>query len=445
MTIDQAAFNQIANTLARHFDSLYYVEIETGEFVQFLPSRSMEDISFPDSGADFFALAQENARRFVHPAEQEAMLLMYDKSRIRENLAATDSISMICRGVLNGKVSHLRHIMLRCDDGEHVICCLENIDDEIKEKEEQERNLQSAELMARRDELTGIKNKNAFAEQAALLDQRIKEGVQYLPFGIVMCDVNDLKRINDTRGHSFGDEVIQRTSRMICNVFKHSPVYRVGGDEFAVILSDYDYDHRETLLQELRDESDANTRSRSGPTVASGMAVFEPGRDENVNAVFERADSLMYENKKIIKSRKLMEGFRKLESLDTPIPDERRRLLDSLFGALYTVAGEGYVYINDMRYDFSRWSLSLIYDFGLKSQYMYHAGLIWQDYIHPDDKEVYKEAVDAALNGNAELRPIHYRARRTDGSYVLLATRCFVLSDKDGEPEYFGGIIIPKA
>ena len=139
-----------------------------------------------------------------------------------------------------------------------------------------------------------------------------------------------------------------------------------------------------------------------------------------------------------------MEGFRKMNLLDKPIPDERKRLLDGFFGALYTVAGEGYVYINDMRYDFSRWSMPLIYDFGLSSQYMYHAGLIWQDYIHPDDKEIYKEAVDAALNGSGELRPIHYRARRPDGSYVLLATRCFVVCDSEGDPEYFGGIIIPK-
>lgn len=444
MTIDQAAFNQIATTLARHFDSLYYVEIETGNFIRFLPSHSRENVAFPAQGDDFFALACSMADSFVHPSDLEAVTRMYDRSRIHEILSGTGSVSTICRGIYGGKVKHVRHVMMKCEDDKHVICCLENIDDEMREKQEQQRNLQTAERMARRDELTGIRNQNAYAEQAAVIDARIADGASFIPFGIVMCDVNDLKHINDTRGHSFGDEAIQRASRMICNVYKHSPVYRVGGDEFVVFISDYDYDHRDELLTELREESDANARSRSGPTVASGMAVFEAGRDSCTASVYERADKLMYENKNEIKSRKLLEGFRKMNSLDTPIPDERRRLLDSLFGALYTVVGEGYVYINDMRYDFSRWSLSLIYDFGLKSQYMYHADRIWQDYIHPDDKEIYKEAVDAALNGNAELRSIHYRARRTDGIYVLLTTRCFVMCDKDGEPEYFGGIIIPK-
>ena len=138
------------------------------------------------------------------------------------------------------------------------------------------------------------------------------------------------------------------------------------------------------------------------------------------------------------------DGFMNMNKIDTPITDERRRLLDGLFDAMYTIAGSGYVYLNDMKYDFSRWSLSLIDDFGMESEYMYHADKIWQEYIHPDDLSAYKEAVDAVLSGDAEVRPVVYRARKKDGTYVLLSTRGFVLSDRDGNPDYFGGIIIVK-
>ena len=55
-----------------------------------------------------------------------------------------------------------------------------------------------------------------------------------------MCDVNDLKRFNDTRGHSFGDEMLRRSCRMICEIFKNSQVYRNGGDEFVVVLTGED-------------------------------------------------------------------------------------------------------------------------------------------------------------------------------------------------------------
>ena len=338
----------------------------------------------------------------------------------------------------------MRHIDIMCEDKKHIIVCNENVEEEFRKKQEQEQNLRSVQRLARRDGLTGIRNKKAFTEASDDIDVNLQNGEKERSFGIVMCDINDLKRINDTRGHSFGDEVIQRASRMICEVYKHSPVYRIGGDEFAVILSENDYDRREILLARLKEESLANKRSRTGPTVACGMAIYEPDKDACFNDVFERADAYMYENKRELKAGKTLEDFRKMDDLERLIPDERKRLLDGMFGALLTVAGDGYVYLNDMKYDFSRWSLSLIDDFGLESEYMYHADNVWLDYIHPDDINIYRDAVDAVLCGDAELRQIWYRARRADGTYAILTTRGFVLSDKEGNPEYFGGIMLEQ-
>ena len=298
--------------------------------------------------------------------------------------------------------------------------------------------------MARLDELTGVRNKNAFKEYISSIDEKLEGGMDQEPFAIVMCDVNDLKLINDTRGHSFGDEVIQRASRMVCGVFAHSPVFRVGGDEFAVVLKDRDYEERENLFSRLKEESLANKRSRSGPVVACGKAEYDPEKDKKVNDVYERADEQMYIVKKEMKSVHLIDGFANMDRVEKLIPDERRRLLDGMFGALYTVAGEGYVYLNDMRYDFSRWSISLVDDFNLESEYMYHADRIWQNYVHPEDLQVYRKAVDTAICGNAQVTPIYYRARMADGTYVMLTTRAFILSDSDGNPDYFGGIIIPQ-
>ena len=102
------------------------------------------------------------------------------------------------------------------------------------------------------------------------------------------------------------------------------------------------------------------------------------------------------------------------------------------------------MYLNDMRYDFSRWSISLVDDFNLESEYMYHADRIWQNYVHPEDLQVYRKAVDTAICGNAQVTPFYYRARMADGTYVMLTTRAFILSDSDGNPDYFGGIIIPQ-
>ena len=97
-----------------------------------------------------------------------------------------------------------------------------------------------------------------------------------------------------------------------------------------------------------------------------------------------------------------------------------------------------------MRYDFSRWSLSLVNDFGMKSEYMYHADSVWQEYIHPEDVEAYRKAVDAVICSDSDVQSLYYRACKADGTYVLLSTRGFVLNDSKGKPDYFGGIIIPQ-
>ncbi len=331
-----------------------------------------------------------------------------------------------------------------CEDREHIIYCMENIEEEYREKIEQSRNLKSAERMARRDGLTGIKNKTAFSERADLINNNIKTQAKDYQFGVIVFDINNLKHLNDTRGHSFGDEAIQKASRMICNIFQHSPVFRIGGDEFVAILTGDDYEQRKQLLTVFRNESNANGRYRSGPVVASGMAVYDCENDESFSDVFTRADRHMYENKNELKSKHVLDSFKDMEKLNMPISDERKRMLDSLFGALLTVSDGGYVYLNDMRYDFSRWSLPLVDDFELKSEYMYHADSIWKDYIHPDDMQTYQDAVEAVLHGDRMMRPIYYRARKADGKYVLLTTRGFVLNDSNGDPEYFGGIIIEK-
>jgi len=443
MNIDQGAFGQVATTLAKQFDSLYYVDIESDHFIEFFHSQMLAEMNLPEQGADFFAFLSEQARRVVHPDDLEYVLQLIDKEALLAKLSENNSSLIVCRFVLGGQIKHICHLSVMCEDGKHILGCIKNIEGEFQEREEQEALLTSVERLARLDELTGVKNKNAFTEYVNEIEEKIGSGNTDLEFGVVMCDINDLKLINDTRGHYFGDESIQRACRMICEIYENSMVYRVGGDEFAVILSGEDYERRKPLLNKLRRESEVNDRTRSGPVLACGMSVFDPDIDKSFYEVYERADAKMYLNKSELKNGKQTERIRRPLG-NFGIPDERRRKLDSIFGALYTVAGDGYVFLTDLKYDFSRWSLSLVNDFGLPSEYMYHVEKTWEYCIHPDDVGRYREVVEAVLQGNSVLYSISYRARRTDGVYVALKPRGFVLSDNNGVPEYFGGIIIPQ-
>jgi len=119
------------------------------------------------------------------------------------------------------------------------------------------------------------------------------------PFAIVMMDVNDLKKINDTAGHQAGDQYLRTACKTICNIFKHSPVFRIGGDEFVVISQNNDYTHIDELLEKMR-EYNLNAARNEGITIACGMARFE--HDACVADVLNRADRSMYENKKMLKA-----------------------------------------------------------------------------------------------------------------------------------------------
>ena len=149
------------------------------------------------------------------------------------------------------------------------------------------------------DSMTGVRNKHAFAMQESEIESKIVEE-QAEDFGIVVGDVNGLKRINDTLGHKAGDEYIRAASRMLCEYYSHSPVFRIGGDEFVMILQGQDYENRDSILAEINREIEGNIGSND-VVISLGMAVFERGKDQSFHEVFKRADDLMYKRKEQLK------------------------------------------------------------------------------------------------------------------------------------------------
>ncbi|MBQ9411693.1 MAG: diguanylate cyclase [Oscillospiraceae bacterium] len=151
------------------------------------------------------------------------------------------------------------------------------------------------------DDLTGVKSKHAYVEAVERLDRRIRDGA-VTEFAMVLFDLNDLKRINDTRGHDAGDRYIREACSIICTRFKHSPVYRIGGDEFVAILEGTDYETRGEAMAAFEKEMDENL-DQGKLTVASGAACFDPAADVSSQTVFRRADKRMYQRKEQMKEK----------------------------------------------------------------------------------------------------------------------------------------------
>jgi diguanylate cyclase (GGDEF)-like protein len=153
--------------------------------------------------------------------------------------------------------------------------------------------------IAYQDSLTKVKNKAAYMKTKNTLNRSILTCTA--KFGIVMIDLNRLKRMNDTYGHKHGDSYIVACAKLICEVFAYSPVFRIGGDEFVVVLEGRDYDNRDTLVNRLTNQFNKLSSDESLPpwerlSAAIGAAVYTE-TDHTVDAVFKRADERMYANK----------------------------------------------------------------------------------------------------------------------------------------------------
>ena len=161
-------------------------------------------------------------------------------------------------------------------------------------------NVSKLNVLAHQDSLTHVKNKTAYDKYVEILNAKIKG--QTAKFAIVMIDLNHLKLINDTYGHEHGNDYLMGSCSIICDIFQHSPVFRIGGDEFVVILERRDYEERDTFYQKLTqifgDESQYEGKEPWLKfSAAAGMAVFNPDTDSSADDVFKKADKIMYDNK----------------------------------------------------------------------------------------------------------------------------------------------------
>ena len=158
--------------------------------------------------------------------------------------------------------------------------------------------------LAHKDALTGLKNKAAYNEDTAKLDANIAEG--HAAFAIIMIDVNYLKRVNDTYGHERGNEYLINAAKLACTIFGEELVYRIGGDEFVVILDgdklarcEQDVAAIRAVIEKLR--ADTKLEPWEKVSAAIGVSYYTSG-DKTAEEVFKRADADMYRNKLAMKA-----------------------------------------------------------------------------------------------------------------------------------------------
>lgn len=288
------------NALAGNYLCVFAVDPETDRYLRYSSTDKFDVFGLPEEGEDFFGVSRAEGRAVVHPDDLERYLDLFNKPNVLSAIERNGIFTLRYRLVIGGKPTHvqLKAAMIDEKDGPRLIVGISNIDTVVHQEEEYAKRLTQAQSQANQDALTGVKNRHAFLNAEEQLDRQIEEQPQ-LEFALVIFDVNDLKQVNDARGHQAGDQHLRNACKAICDIFKHSPVFRIGGDEFAVVAQGGDYDCIDELLEKVAEHNAAAARTEK-PIIACGMARYDD--DGSVAPVFERADLAMYDNKADLKA-----------------------------------------------------------------------------------------------------------------------------------------------
>lgn len=170
-----------------------------------------------------------------------------------------------------------------------------------KERDCFRKNSSQINDIAYRDPLTGVGNSAAYREAVMKLNGKIRKSIP--KFTVIVFDINNLKKVNDGYGHNFGDILITSASKLIRETFEPNGIYRIGGDEFCVILEDDNAAMYNELLSDFAksvERFNNSAQARLPVSVASGYSQYTSD-DDNYMSVFRRADSSMYHNKEEMK------------------------------------------------------------------------------------------------------------------------------------------------
>lgn len=153
------------------------------------------------------------------------------------------------------------------------------------------------------DSLTGLKNKNCYLSYV----KKYKDcnDSEHMEYAVVVFDLNFLKRANDEYGHETGDKLIKFAGQYICKAFPHSPVFRIGGDEYTAIIEGDSYSSKEELCKQFEEGL------KKLPPVAGNLylSISFGAACHNIDGatydeVFKCADERMYDYKKEMKAER---------------------------------------------------------------------------------------------------------------------------------------------
>lgn len=250
------------------------------------------------AGAGIMALAIMEIRRMITNPLQSITAAVtnfkYDSESDRyNNLATIENLNLNTRN----EIGTLYDALLMSEkDSLYYMSNFKKAENEIHDKDEK---IDELGTLALRDAMTHVGNKTAYTQKLSEIQDSDK-------YAVVFMDVNNLKMINDTYGHDAGDTYIKGCCKVLCDVYEHSPVFRIGGDEFAALLRERDYENREELFREITETFAVIWEEKEDDPVhrfSGSIGMADSTDHETVKETIQAADEAMYRSKNRFKEK----------------------------------------------------------------------------------------------------------------------------------------------
>lgn len=398
----------------------------------------------------------------IYIMELESYKILYMNQALRKEFQLENPIGKICWQVLqrdmNGPCDFCRIPEILEGDGDSCLWSqLNSVTgrvyqnyDRIVEKNGKQYFIRSASDVtnlallsenATQDELTSMLNRRTGQKRLEEMLQQARTESKVLT--LVLCDLNELKQINDLYGHLEGDRVLRYVADILKEqVSAEDLLYRLSGDEF--VLAFYGKDQAqvekkvENIQYRLRMERERHAIFY-GVSCSCGIVEEFPEDGHTLNELIAAVDRRMYEQK-----RKYHIDREKAKLFAPTSPKELASFSynkDRLYEALCASADD-YPFVGNMKTKVFRYPPAMVKEFGLPGEIVENAAAFWSELIHPEDEEVFLVSNQEIADGRAESHDIEYRAKNVHGEWIWLRCRGRMIRGSDGKPDLFAGFII---
>lgn len=291
------------------------------------------------------------------------------------------------------------------------------------------------------DDLTMILNRKAGRRY---LDEMLKNLEDNEQLVIALFDINGLKWVNDTFGHSEGDRLLHYVATNMREELEDPDfIFRLSGDEFIIVFVGKEIYQAENwmkrMLQVLKKRRD-QAGLEYEVSFCYGMSRVRGKEHLTVSDVLALADTQMYIQKRDYHIAQGKKRFLAEEKGEQWTPREMDYKRDYLFEALSDTV-DGYVFVGKLKTGEFMYSRKMVREFGLKQQVLREAAAFWGEIVHPEDRELFLRSNQEVADGKTDRHAIRYRARNAKGEWVHLLCKGRMIRDAEGNPDIFAGVI----